>query len=88
MLGRARVLQDRYREGKANLHAALEQAEKAFGKNHLEAARILLELARLEARRGDADAPTTARRAMKAWAACKCEASERDEALKELQAIA
>lgn len=88
MLGRARVLQDRYREGKANLHAALEQAEKAFGKNHLEASRILLELARLEARRGDADAPTTARRAMKAWAACKCEASERDEVLKELQAIA
>lgn len=88
LLGRARILQNRYSEGKANLQSALQQAEETFGKNHLEAARLLLDLARAEAHQADTEAADTARRAITAWVRCESESSERDEAIEELGSIA
>lgn len=88
ILGRARVLQGRYEEGHADVLSAITRAQEAFGKNHLEVARLLLDLARIEARHQDALAAETARRAITTWAKCESEPSERDDAIKELGTIA
>ncbi len=84
ILGRARVLQGRYDEGKADVQSAIQKAQEAFGKKHVEVARLLLDLARIEARHQDANATETARRAITTWAQSESEPSERDEAIKEL----
>lgn len=85
--GRALALLGHYEEGVQLLRNAVKAATDEYGPHQLDTARLLLQLARIEARQEKDLVVQTAKRALEAFANTECTDAERAAALQELGAI-